>query len=399
MFAQIIVAILLGVTSGTFTGLIPGIHINLISVMLISLSGVLLSYTSPIALGVFVIAMSVTHTFLDVIPSIFLGAPDSSQVLGVLPGHRLLIKGKGLFAVKLTVIGSYGAVLVSVLLFPVFVLFVKYIYPKVEWLIRYFIVAVVVFMILHDRKKAWAAFVFCISGVLGLIVLNMNGLENPLFPLLSGMFGISTLLYSLGDDAKIPKQSNEEDIIPKKIMAKALCSGCFCGFLTAVTPALGAGMAAAIASQITRKIGDLGFMILAGSISTFNFILSISTFYVLNKARNGSIIALQELISEIAFRELIIVLCSTLIAGSIGVFLCLGISKVFCRVIPAVNYRKLILCIIGFIVSMTLALTGAIGMIVLVASTAVGLIPAIKKTTRTMAMGCLIVPVLGYLFF
>ncbi|MCB9359297.1 tripartite tricarboxylate transporter permease [Candidatus Woesearchaeota archaeon] len=397
MFTQIIIAIFLGILAGIITGLTPGIHINLISAILVASSIFLLRFTEPITLAVFIISMSVIHTFLDTIPSVFLGAPDSATALGVLPGHRFLLKGQGLFAVKLTIIGSFFATIISIIFFPLFVIIISTIYPLISPFIKYFIVAIVLFMILKDRHKIWATIIFAISGILGLLSLNIN-LTNPLFPLLSGMFGISTLLYSLKDKNNLPQQAEKEEKIPKPLLLKALASGCFSGYLTAVTPALGSGMAAVISSQITRKLGDIGFMILIGSISTFNMILSLVTFYVLDKARNGSIIALQSLIEKINFPQLIVILASVLIAGSIAVFLALNISRIFCKFITRVNYTRLILVIIMFIVSMTILLSGWKGMIILMTSTAVGLIPAIKKTTRTMGMGCLIVPVLSYFF-
>jgi len=94
MILEILIALLLGVCAGTISGLTPGIHVNLISLILISLSSYFLGFTSPIVLGVFIISMAVTHTFLDSIPSIFLGAPDADMALGVLPGHKLLLKEK-----------------------------------------------------------------------------------------------------------------------------------------------------------------------------------------------------------------------------------------------------------------------------------------------------------------
>ena len=105
MFYDVILAVLIGCLAGCITGLIPGIHVNLISMLLISMSGYLLGMTDPISLAVFIISMAITHTFLDSIPSVFLGAPDADMALGVLPGHRLLLEGKGYEAVKLTVIG------------------------------------------------------------------------------------------------------------------------------------------------------------------------------------------------------------------------------------------------------------------------------------------------------
>ena len=124
MFYDIILAILIGCLAGTITGLIPGIHVNLISMLLISVSGYLLGFTNPMVLAVFIIAMAITHTFLDSIPSIFLGAPDADMALGVLPGHRLLMEGKGYEAVKLTVIGSLLALIVTLLLIPFMIPFV-----------------------------------------------------------------------------------------------------------------------------------------------------------------------------------------------------------------------------------------------------------------------------------
>jgi len=82
---------------------------NLVSVLVVTVSAYLLNLFSLPALGVFIIAMAITHTFLDVLPAIFLGAPDSDTALGVLPGHKLLLEGKGLIAVKLTVAGGLFA--------------------------------------------------------------------------------------------------------------------------------------------------------------------------------------------------------------------------------------------------------------------------------------------------
>src|SRR3989344_5136920 len=106
MIEEIIVAISIGVLAGIVTGLTPGIHINLVSVSLITISPFLLQYTSPLIITIMIIAMGITHTFLDAIPSIFLGAPDPETALLILPGHKMMLKGKGYEAVILTVIGS-----------------------------------------------------------------------------------------------------------------------------------------------------------------------------------------------------------------------------------------------------------------------------------------------------
>ncbi len=73
MLIQIILALLLGLTAGAFTGLVPGIHINLVGVILVSLSVSAFADVNSVYFTVFIVAMAITHTFVDFIPSIFLG--------------------------------------------------------------------------------------------------------------------------------------------------------------------------------------------------------------------------------------------------------------------------------------------------------------------------------------
>ena len=113
---EILFPLILGILAGTITGLIPGIHVNLISLLLFSFSSWLLRFFEISALFVFIVAMAITHTFLDFIPSIFLGAPDDDTALSVLPGHSLLLQGRGYEAVMLTLKGSFYS------LFLVFIL-------------------------------------------------------------------------------------------------------------------------------------------------------------------------------------------------------------------------------------------------------------------------------------
>jgi putative membrane protein len=213
MLLVILLAILIGISAGIFTGLCPGVHINLVAVTLVTVSPLLLRYTNPLLLCVFIIAMSVTHTFLDVIPSIYLGAPESATALGVLPGHRYLLKGWGLMAVKLSLIGAFGAVLLSIIMFPLFLFIVKYGYPLLEGYIGYLLIGSCLFMILRDRNILWAIAVFFISGILGVVVFSIPTLKDPLFPLLSGLFGISTLLISLNESQNLPPQEDDDRLV------------------------------------------------------------------------------------------------------------------------------------------------------------------------------------------
>jgi putative membrane protein len=398
MFFEIILFIIIGIIAGCFTGLIPGIHINLVAAFLISISALLLNHFSILSLCIFIISMSITHTFVSVIPAIFFGAPESANALGVLPGHRFLLKGFGLDAVKLTIIGSYFAIIISIVFFPLFILIVQKFYPIIRNYIGFILIIIATFMVLRDKKKTWAIFVFFLSGSFGLIVFNLPSLNEPLFPMLSGLFGISTLLISINSQNKIPIQKITTNLKLKfKTTIKALLSGQFSGFLTSILPGLGSATAAVISMQITRNLKDKGFMILIGSISTVNFVLSLVAFFVLNRARNGSIIAVQKLINEITILEVLIFLSSALIVGSISVYITLKLGVIFSKIINIINYKKTVIAVIIFITLLVFLISGFLGLFVLLIATAIGIIPAITKITRTHSMGCILLPVI--LFF
>ena len=97
-----------------------GIHINLVALLLFISSGFLLQFTTAEVLVVFIISMAITHIFLDFIPSIFLGAPEESTALSVLPGHSMLLEGKGYEAVRLTTFGSYAGLIIMIIITPPF---------------------------------------------------------------------------------------------------------------------------------------------------------------------------------------------------------------------------------------------------------------------------------------
>jgi len=401
MFIQILLAVLVGCCAGIITGLIPGVHINLVSIILLSVSGYLLGFAEPITLCVFIISMSVTHSFLDTIPSTFLGAPDADTALAVLPGHKMLMEGRGFEAVKLTVIGSLLCLILSVLILPLLVPIVGPIYNFLKPYIGWILISVVVFMVWRAgtaKKRTWAFIVFLTSGVLGIIVLNFPNLRQPLFPLLSGLFGVSSLVASLSGEAKVPEQRITNDIVlDKKNLAKALGAGTFSGTLTGFFPGLGAAQAAIIAVEMVGDIGVHAFMVLIGGINTVNFVISLATLYALEKARNGAVIAVLEIIKSIDLNGLIIFAAAALVAGGIATFLAMKITKVFSKVMNKVNYKMVCYSIIGFIAALTFYFSGLLGLLILVVSTGLGLVPPIIGVGRNNNMGCLLLPVI--LFF
>jgi putative membrane protein len=164
---EILISILFGILAGTISGLIPGIHINLVGTILISLSTSLFSIINPIYLVIFISSMAITHTFIDFIPSIFLGCPDTDTSLSVLPGHEMLKEGKGYEAVRLTSKGSLSALFILLILaFPLSIL-ISIVYSSIHSIMFFILLSACSILIFTEKKKLTALFVFFISGILG----------------------------------------------------------------------------------------------------------------------------------------------------------------------------------------------------------------------------------------
>ncbi len=388
MFLTIIFGILSGILLGTFTGLIPGIHVNLVAVLLVALP------FDPIFVSCIIVSMAVTHSILDTLPSIFLGAPDPAVVMSVLPGHKLLHQGLGSRAVLLTIIGSISGLILALLLLPLvsflLPLGTSFFKPVLFWIL----LAIVAFLILKEtslKKKFWAFVVFFLAGFLGMIVFDAN-IKNSLFPLLSGMFGASGLLLS-SKSSKIPEQKKAGKNIKTKNIFKIISASVFACSTIILFPGLGPSQGAAISSAFFSSIKAEQYLILVGSMSTVDVVMGFAAWFAVDRARNGAVVVLKSLG---AFTPIKLILFSgaLLFASGLAAISALLLVKFFSRIVSKINYSLLCKLIILFIILIIFVLCGWYGFMIFIVSTAIGLIPQLTGCSRAHAMGCLILTVM-----
>jgi len=409
MIIEIILALLLGVAIGTLTGLTPCIHINLVSVMLLSYSAYLFNIFSPLSISVFIISMAITHTFIDFIPSIFLGAPDEDSFLSILPGHQLLLEGKGHQAVVYTLYGGLMALFIILLFTPIFILFLPLIYPYFQKIMGIVLILVSTLLILSEKKekKLISLIIFLLAGFLGIATLNLN-IKEPLLPLLTGLFGASTLIISMKQKTIIPEQkiSSLKNIkLPNKMLAKGFFASIIASPFTAFLPGLGASQAA-ILGKLSLKINEQEeFLFLLGSINTIVMGLSFITFYVINKTRTGAAVYVSRLIPNITFNQLTIIILVIIISGLLSFIIAIKISKISALYIGKINYQKLSFLILTFLIIIVFTFSDftiegkILSLIIFITSTFLGIFTILKETKRIHLMGCLLIPtILFYLF-
>jgi len=408
----IILAIILGILAGTLTGLIPGIHINLIAIILLGFSASLLNITSPLTIVIFITAMAITHTFVDYIPSIFLGAPDEDSILSVLPGHKLLLKGQAYFAIIFTLYGSLTALLIILLFTPIFIYLLPIIYPYVLRIMWIILLLASAYLILSEggfkkqdfskkyKKKIWALIIFLLAGFLGIASLNLN-IKEPLLPLLTGLFGASNLIFSIKQKTKIPKQRIKpikKIRLRKKSIIRSIFASIIASPFTAFLPGLGASQAAVIGKEVSDIKDQREFLFLLGAINTIVMGLSFIALYSIQKTRTGAAVAISKLIPELGLTELFYILGTIIISGIIASFITIYLSKLTARNIHKFNYSKLSIIILAILIMITIYFTGILGLLIFIVSASLGLTTIFLDIKRMHLMGALLIPtILFYL--
>jgi putative membrane protein len=399
MLLELILAILLGLLAGTITGLIPGIHINLVAIIVLSFL-TSLSNISLIALAVFITSLAITHTFLDFIPSVFLGAPEEDTFLSILPGHQMLKQGKAHEAIILTLYGSLSALFIILIFTPIFIYTIPIIFNATRLILPFILIFLSLYLTLREKDPILSLTIFILAGFLGFFTLNLP-IKQPLLPLLSGLFGSSALIVSLKDKIKIPKQTFsklKKITIPKKDYFNAVFGSILSAPLCSFLPGIGAGHAAVIGSEFLQQ-SKKGFLVLLGGINTIVMGLSFITLYVLGRTRTGAAVAISEILPKITLSNLLTILITIIISGFLAFLIAINISKTFAKHISKINYQYLSYFILAILFLVTLIFSNFLGIIVFITSSALGIFTILSGARRINLMGVLLVPtILFYLF-
>ena len=404
-----------GFALGILSGLTPGLHLNNFAAMLLAVSPQLLALgLSPFQMATIILSASISQTFFDAIPAIFLGAPDSETALTVLPGQRLMLEGRGIEAVRLSALGSAGSVLFAILLIIPLSWIVSSYYDYLTRYVGILLLAIALMMIksergpwiegqgswVHWKYKAIAALLFLTSGLLGTFAFDHENLASSpfglgpqvLLPLLSGIFGASSLLLSLSTETEIPEQKESKIKLSSSALAKAVFSGGLGGSVVAWIPGVSPSVAA-ITARLGATPSPEEFLVSIAGVNTANALFSLVALYVIDKPRSGAAAAIQELMT-LDQSTLIQMIIIVVIVAAASYLACIGAARLAGRAISRLNYRLLCLGVLLFLVAMTYAFTGLFGLFIFFLSTVVGLIAPIAGIHRTHAMGVLMLPLI-----
>ena len=373
----------------------------------------------PLAAGC-AVASVVAFSIANSLPSIFLGAPDESAVLTVLPGQKLMMQGRGMDALMSTAAGGMVALLVmSFILGPVLPSVAKVVHrtlrPHSAWIIW----SVITFMLMSEWPKGgthhatrwerlydgWRStgaglITFLLSGWLGFVLFYRPPIAHEvafqnLMPAFVGLFSVPWLVMNVASRADIPEQIPHTTIgCTWRELAtgslSGLIGGLFAGYVPGVTGGVGGMLAGHASAQRDEHVFLAGQGASKASYYTAGFLLFMTP--DLTISRGGSWI-LKSIYTPGGLGDYLLVLECIVIAACLSFLLMIPLARALCRFVSRLDYRRVSLITLGLCILLVLCMTGPAGFGVMLTASLIGFIPVIHHSRRLNALGIILLPI------
>ncbi len=400
MLLDILGGTLLGILAGIFTGLVPGLHVNLFSAIALSQLSLLHRTGYSAAVAVFLLAMGTTHSFIDIIPTLFLGAVDEDSCVSALPGMDLLQRGFGMEAVRLWLRGCLAGLFLGSLSPPLLLKALPILYAGVKPWTGFILLAICIRMLWPGswHRRLANLTIFLLSGLVGIVAFTQQGIKEPVFPLMSGLFGCASLLLTSGAAPAFPKQHLKPVLtLAKETWSKIIAAATLSSLILVLFPGIGRSQSSAISLAAVGKLPSAGSLTLLGMISTMSTVVSISALLSINKARDGIVIAIDSLL-QMPDSSLLAILAVMFLAAALSSIATLLIARGMMPLLKRVPRRLLAYTVLVLMGTLVLLLSSISGLLVLVAATSLGVLCEKMGVKRRMLLGSLLIPVLAYWF-
>ncbi|WP_461862729.1 tripartite tricarboxylate transporter permease [Thermococcus sp.] len=377
---------LLGILGGTVSGITPALHVNTLASLLDGMS-----IFSGFSFVIVVYAMGLTHTFLDSIPSAFFGVPDEGTALSILPAHRLVLKGRALEVISISLWASFSAILFALPLLLIYPSLAERYSPTLG---RVFVLLLAVFLILTEKgiKKLHALMIFLLSGYLGITVEKFP-LKEPYFHLFVGLFAVPTLIVALGSSQK--KLTFDPDAEIKMKTSKFIffsLLGSLLGMMASLLPTFTSSQAALMGSFISRD--ERSFLTVVFSVNTSNFIFSLVNFYLTGRTRNGIMVLLRKRHAVLTHSQMQLLVLMSLAISLVVMLYGVRLARIISRMLQGIDYKKLNLGILVFVFLASYYFDGFLGILFLTTAGMIGYLTLRLGVKRTNCMGVLMLKII-----
>ena len=386
-----------GIALGTLSGLTPGLHVNNLALLLASVAPAVPG--PPRLVGAAMLAAGVVHSFLDAVPALALGVPDAAMAATALPGHRLVIAGRGREAIRLSALGSGLAVAFAVPLAVPVTRAMTVAYPVVRANLSVVLAGAVAFLLLTEgslRAVVGGAAAFIGSATLGHATLDLSPAAPlssgwMLTPLFAGLFGAPVLVEALSGSG-IPEQDDATVATSRRSVGSTALAGSLAGAIVGYLPGVSAAVAAVVALALVPGSTDArGFVVATSGVNTANTIFALFALSALGTPRTGVMVALRETDAPV---NLPLLLASAGLAGIAGFLLVLSVGDRYLRAVGSLDQFRLSVTVLCLLTALSFLFAGELGVGVFAVAALVGLVPAQFGARRVHLMGVLLGPLM-----
>lgn len=402
---EIILAITIGIFLGIITGLTPGLHVNTVGIIVFSSSEALLTHISSITLCTFFVTVAVVHAMIEFIPSLIFGLSTEDTITSIQPAHRLLFKGEGHKAIRLVSFGGFLSIIMLITCLPLLFMILPILYNTLKEYIAYLLIITMILMIHFTNKtnihRLYSLLIFLISGMLGFFVLNSNLSGNTaLLCILSALFSISTLLYSITKKSHLPPQKTDKIININNRFIKSTFAGSISGCILGLLPGLGPAQGSVIAQTLTfnRNITPEDFLLTNSGVNICDTIFSMIAIYLIGNPRSAISMYVSYILSNLELAHVIFFIFIALVGVSVSCIISIKLGDYVIKRVNNINYYNLNIALVLLVTVIVLtysAVTNAALAYVLicyVTGIALGLLPNYMDISKSNLMGVLIVP-------
>ncbi|MFD1634170.1 tripartite tricarboxylate transporter permease [Haloplanus ruber] len=384
--------VLVGVALGTCSGLTPGLHANNFALLLASVVPALPG--PPLALGAAMLVAGVVHTFLDVVPALALGVPDPATAAVTLPGHRLVLDGRGREALRLSALGSGLAVLVALPVAVPLTHAVEAVYPTLRRHLPLVLAGVALVVVATEptwRRRLAATGTVVVAAGLGWATLDLDptgpvAAGGVLAPLFAGLFGAPVLIEALDGDG-VPPQADPTVTLDRLTVLGTASAGAGAGALVGYLPGVSAAVGTVLVlPTVPGRSGARGFLVASSGATTANTVFALFALVALGSPRTGVMVAMDRIS---ATGPLLPLVGATCLAAAAGFALVVSVGDTYLRTVGRLDYTRVSLGTGCLLVAVAYLFAGVPGLAVFALAALVGLLPVALGVRRVHLMAVL----------
>jgi putative membrane protein len=262
------------------------------------------------------------------------------------------------------------------------------------------------------RERSLAVVLLALSGLLGLTCMEARlptsgtweGMgQSVLFPLLTGLFGVPSLVASLRRSS-VPEQEPGErtggDLVPG---LRGALSGALVGWFPGISSTTGVIIASGLSPSEEGPNGSRRYLTMVSAVGTSSTVLGLLALAIAFKGRSGAMLAAKTALGPNGASLmsppspwLPLLLLAVLLSAAVSYRLATFLGTRFAGLAAGADLRPLNKAVLVLLIALIALFCGAPGLVVLGAATLLGLLPPRLGVSRVHLTGCLLVPLALY---